>query len=404
MREKTLAKVGLHNSSAKIWKMQRDANNKIKVKAYKPSDEFEKSNQEYLIRLETSHEITLKYAKYLEQTLYSTHKIYSKAHFLLDPAPLSPLKFQSKLEELEMIRYKDLNRLKEMELIELRVLDQLSQKQVHIEADLLVLIERLKDKMIYYEHSVRTLEQQIDNISLKYKSQETQLEAQLQEITLRASMQASDLEKYHESVSNHSEVIEKLREENKLYSLQNSHLKSAVEELTRSEKQSTEKYTNEIARLYNEINSLRHSISTDEAQEIKERHEAAVVSSRKHKEIINTIREITHNVFIKYGKSQSEWNEPHWKEELETYKGEYGDLLVEIEFICYLIVKLTSDNNWLVDRLADLGKENHKLREDGRSPTPSRLKEDVINDLRTASNALKEFEEARDKLMSQFSY
>lgn len=68
-----------------------------------------------------------------------------------------------------------------------------------------------------------------------------------------------------------------------------------------------------------------------------------------------------------------------------------------------MIVKLSSDNDWLVDRLAELGKEYHKLRDDGRSPTPNRLKEEVINDLRAASNALKEFEEARDKLMSQFS-
>ena len=68
-----------------------------------------------------------------------------------------------------------------------------------------------------------------------------------------------------------------------------------------------------------------------------------------------------------------------------------------------MIIKLTSDNNWLIDRLAELGKHSHKIQGDGRSPTPSRIKEEVINDLKTASNALKEFEEAREKLMSQFS-
>ena len=284
-------------------------------------------------------------------------------------------------------------------------MDQLSQRYVHKEADLFVLIERIKDKLSYYDHSVIVLEQQMDAVKQKYESNIDEMEAKLQEMKLKNTIQSESAERLKDLKSQQTnEMHEWIKEENKALTLQNTHLKSSIEELTRSEKQTVDKYTHEIERLYDENESLRRIIKSNEKEDINlEKNDKNKVSVKKYKEIIMTIKEITHNVFLKYGKSQSEWNDPHWKEELNNYSGEYGDLLVEIEFLCYMIVKLSSDNDWLVDRLAELGKEYHKLRDDGRSPTPNRLKEEVINDLRAASNALKEFEEARDKLMSQFS-
>ena len=89
--------------------------------------------------------------------------------------------------------------------------------------------------------------------------------------------------------------------------LQNTHLKSSIEELTRSEKQTVDKYTHEIERLYDENESLRRIIKSNEKEDINlEKNDKNKVSVKKYKEIITTIKEITHNVFLKYGKSQSE--------------------------------------------------------------------------------------------------
>ena len=407
MREKTFERVGLVHSSTKIWKMQRDANNKVKLKTSKISlEETEKFSQEYQTRLETSHEITLKFAKYIEERLHSLHKICSKAHGLIDATPLSPLKFQNQLEELDLIRYKDFSRLKEMEVIELRLLDQLSKRHIHKEANLLVLIEQIKDKMGYYDHSVRTLEQQIDAIQLQHHSQQGEMNSKIQELTLKLNFKSNELEKNKGFQSSSSENNEKLREENNIISLQNLHLQNSVEELARNENQLVDRYIKEIGRLHDEIESLKRIIKSKDSESpdiYLEKHESSLGYSKRLKEVLGIIREITHNVFEKYGTIQSEWQDSSWKEELSSYSGEYRDLLLEIEFLCYMIVKLTSDNNWLVDRLADLGKENHKLKGDGKSPTPNKIKEDIYSDLRNASNALKEFEEARDKLLSQFS-
>ena len=176
--------------------MQRDANNKVKLKSCKTDfEDIEKFTSEYVSRLETSHEITLKYARFIEENLYSLHKLYAKAYILIDQNPLSPLKFSSKLEELELIRYKDISRLKEMEVIELRLLDQLSQRYVHKEADLLVLIERIKDKLSYYDHSVIVLEQQMDAVKQKYESNIDEMEAKLQEMKLKNTIQSESAER-----------------------------------------------------------------------------------------------------------------------------------------------------------------------------------------------------------------
>ena len=311
MREKALEKIGLTSSNAKIWKLQRDACHKLKLKSPKfDYEETERKSQDFLTRLETSHEITLKYGKYIEERLYSIHKIYSRAYSLIDSTPVSPLKFQSKLDELELIRYKDINRLKEMEITELRLLDQMSSRYINKEADLLVLIERIKDKLSYYDHAVRSLENQIDSIQLQHQSQRAETEGKMQEIITKYEIQTNDLEKYKDNSFNKSEMTERIREENKTLTLQNNHLKHSIEEFARNEKQNAEKYTKEIARLHDEMDSLKRIIKSKENElAMVEKYESSAMASKKLQEILENIREITHNVFIKYGTIQSEWQD-----------------------------------------------------------------------------------------------
>ncbi|OMJ71905.1 hypothetical protein SteCoe_29788 [Stentor coeruleus] len=407
-----MEKIGLTTSSSKIWKMQRDANNKIRLKTAKSPIEDEKGYDEIMLRLESSHEIVLKYVKYIEERLMTIHKLYGKAYALVDSTPMSPMKIPAKIEELEIIKFKDMNRYKEMEVIELKVLDQFASRHVHKETDFLVIIERIKDKLSYYDHSLIALEQQIDAIQLQHQSKESEMQAKLQEITIKCDLQMAEFEKYRGAKLESSEYTENLKEENRILSYQISHLKNTIDELAHNEKIISEKYTNEIARLQEEISNYKRILKTqDNNENLLDECEYFKSAHKKLTEILSSIREITQNVFIKYGSIQSEWNDPHWKSEIDNCKGEYGEMLIEIEFLCYMIVKLTSDNNWLVDRLAELGREIHKLRKDGRSITPNKVKEEVISDLKaasnalkeSASNALKEFEEARNKLMSQFS-
>ena len=47
------------------------------------------------------------------------------------------------------------------------------------------------------------------------------------------------------------------------------------------------------------------------------------------------------------------------------YDNQGFEILDEVDFICFLMEKLQSDNNWLVDRLSEFGEENEKLKTSG---------------------------------------
>jgi hypothetical protein len=71
--------------------------------------------------------------------------------------------------------------------------------------------------------------------------------------------------------------------------------------------------------------------------------------------------------------------------------------------VCYLVAKLNADNDGLVERLAEFGKENDRLRRSGSPNEKSEsLNKQVREDIYATSAVLKGFESARDRLMLQF--
>lgn len=81
------------------------------------------------------------------------------------------------------------------------------------------------------------------------------------------------------------------------------------------------------------------------------------------------------------------------------YKDYSGALIKQVEYLDQVIEKLSADNNWLVDRISELNKENESLK---RSLRDSRLQE-TLNELETSASVLKNFEESRKNLKKKFS-
>ena len=80
--------------------------------------------------------------------------------------------------------------------------------------------------------------------------------------------------------------------------------------------------------------------------------------------------------------------------------GDIGNTLMkQIEYLDAVVNKLTSDNNWLVDRISEVGKENESIK---RSMRASAIKE-TITDLDTSSSVLKSFEASRERLKKKIS-
>lgn len=455
MRERTFKKVGLFHSSSKIWRLQNEANQKAKLKSNKP-EENERIHHEYIERLSFSHDITLRFGRIIEEILISLDKVSNKMCYLLENNSRIQYPFQSKVQELETIHYKDISKFKEMESDELRLLDVLFQRYSDKEQEIIVGIENIDEKLVYYERSIQGLEGKIDSILFKHQSEKNELEARMQELLARCSSY-SEQKEHSKLQSQTGEKIDILYHESRLLSMQNAQFKAALEEAAKNEKKKTEKYSEEISTLENEFKNLAQEVASKEKEnerlkekltqikeenlqyklkssefkeecvllknklsEVKEeyfhyktfveetsshnkevrRSNGNTILHQKIRETLSRVKEITHEVFVKYEKSQQEWEELRWKNDSDS---EHSEVLDEIEFLAYMLNKLANDNNWLVDRMAELGKENYQLREDGKSSSPSRVKEDTIIDLKAASSAMKGFEQARNKLLSQFS-
>lgn len=366
------------------------------MKSCKGNSEEIAPASDLVLKLQSSHDVTLKFAGFVEERFVALQRLMARVQGLVEGSLRLESFRQAGLDELEMTRFKDLTRFKEMEIIELRLLEQFSSKFLNKESDFLVLIERIKDKLSHYDQSLRTLEDQLDSIRMQNLNKENELQAKIQELAARADLQKSELDHIRSFQYSNVESTDRLKDEKMSLVYQVNHLKNTIDELNKNEKRIIETHETKVKNMKNELEAAKKNMKL-----VEDLAGSTRTSNSRYYEILNAIKEISHSVFIKYGLVQSEWQDSHWKEELDTYTEEFGDTLVEIEFLCFMVVKLTSDNNWLIDRLSDLGRGQLKPCE---VPNPSKnLKANVISDLKAASTALKEFEEAREKLMSQFS-
>lgn len=145
---------------------------------------------------------------------------------------------------------------------------------------------------------------------------------------------------------------------------------------------------------------------TDMLRELRERLKQAELRDSVFREILRAVFEKAHFIYNKFARTNAEWgNEVKRRRELvEKQLGDemeqYVDQLLEVDFLSFFIQKLDSDNRWLAEKLADLSQENDKMRR--ASPAPSDLHRQIWADVQQSASALKEFEQARTKLLQQF--
>jgi hypothetical protein len=435
MREKTFKVSGLPYSSSRIWRLQNDANRKAKQKNLK-TEETDKNHQDYTNRLSISHDINLRFIKLFEDILVSYEKTESKLKYMTDNNPGLYTPMQLKTLDLEFMNYKDLNKLKDLEQEEIKQLEYFSQRLLDKEKETLKAIKHIEDKFFHYEKSLQNLESVIDNIAYKHHTEKKELESKLQDLMLKCNNldpqdpykpQASgEIEKLcHENMMLYNKKLldeilslkNEIKEVNLQVSLTSSDYKQQICELQIKNNQLQEEIILYKAK-YNEIREeigIYKDKSRQYIDEIDRKKDERFVSAQSFssrgeniekihqlKETLDKIQGITHKVFVRYEKSHEEWGEEYIKDQ---YPGsnEYSRVLYELNFLYYMIAKLAGDNNWLVDRLSDLGKENQRLKEDVKTFSPRKIDEDAINDLRAASTALKGFEDARSKLLTHFS-
>ena len=119
------------------------------------------------------------------------------------------------------------------------------------------------------------------------------------------------------------------------------------------------------------------------------------VQEQPSRHFLATLQDSLHKICERFSKDE---DNDDWKE--AQMSDDFSQLLNEIEFVSAMVNKLANDNDWLVDRLSELGQENLRLKE---AMSPKRIIEDEYAELKATSNAMKEFENSRSRIFYKFS-
>ena len=278
MREKTFKKVGLPHTSSKLWRLQNEANRKLKPKV--KQEEQENNTHEYVERLSISHEMTLKYARLIEESVQSLEKLSTKLSLILESSSHTFPSF-SKVQDLELIYYKDLSKFKELESIEQRVLESLSSKFSDRDKDLHKSLARVEERLNYYDKTVQNLQSHLDSCLAKSRTEKEESEARVQELLATCHNYSDQIEnlKIHTSESwehekkllkgqlwaSYEEKIKNINEKMLENSIQmETQVNERMREMANKEKKLIEKYNSTILQLETQLIELTRELAVKE--------------------------------------------------------------------------------------------------------------------------------------------
>jgi hypothetical protein len=152
-------------------------------------------------------------------------------------------------------------------------------------------------------------------------------------------------------------------------------------------------------------------ITVEDASVLKDLREKLDKSHFKNQELRNVLKVLVERVSTIFEEfiDKEEINEHYVRRKNEIFEarcgktwGNFADLFVEIDFIGYALHKLKGDNDWLVEQLDVFCKENEDLKEFIVEGQKNKKIEKVFKSISSNELAVKDFNEARNKLVMQF--
>lgn len=249
------------------------------------------------------------------------------------------------------------------------------------------------------EDSRKAVKREMDEL-VKEKNMAIE-EAQRLEIELEQQRKYTDAE-IAELQSTYKSQIEllgsSLKEESEYRSQDHD---AKVDELRRSHRLRENELLSKLERLTSDDHSA--------VSELRDKLSEALKREEDLHQLLRSIGERLHSIYLKYSSTHKDFDydisrrRRELLEQEETWK---VDFLMESDFVCYLVTKLSADNDWLVERLAEFGKENDRLKRKGPG-SPSGKDEGfhlkVRESIYAATDALKDYEAARERLVEQFN-
>ena len=424
LRSGVFAKLDWQHDFSKAWRMQREAHSRPTLPA-----QVRSVCEDLTQNIEIYHTICARYRSTLEDFLVSLSSHNSLVKAKLSGTREQPISKSRRTEIPESSRsnvddLQSLSRLcqvyQERQGTEQQECTRLSKDIEGRLAETRLLSEQSLAMLSEQDACVKALEMELKTESAAKKSieerlslvvKQTQEKLQTVEGELRRDFLNELAQEQDRLQSEHEEELRRMGP--KLATEMEERNAGLRKDLERLKAQHTEILQEERKSHENSENQLRARLQqlTEEdsemLKELRERLEKAEMRDTIFRDVLRAVFDKAHAVYKKFAGTNSEWNGELRKrrEAAERTLGpeaeQYVDQLVEVEFLTYFVQKLDSDNRWLAEKLAELSQDNEKLRRASPAPTQE-LHRQIWADVQQSASALKEFEQARNKLLQQF--
>ena len=406
MKAEAFSQLNLHFDSSHIWKLQREA-----YETQKKSKDALDSDQDSLARLRASHNITKSFAESLAWSAQKLNQISKKMNNNLG---LESTHFTAP----EFFHFEVTSQMRELSDFK------------PLESEQKELLRSVTSSIDYQTEEIEKALEHLNNLQEKVDSLKNQLKQKDQECQ-KASQLLKEEQTAHERTlkdAKKSQEVEELKYQVFSFQKENNELKSQLETARQEVQEVTSDYENKIqelsttykdtsfsnqrkveelecsfqereSKLLAELEKLQTEDSTV-LKNLRENNDRLQTKVQGFRQVLKAITERVSGCYNQFAQKDQEianYYTERKREFVELSQCEiwryYAETLAELDFIGYMLNKLSADNDWLVDRLDELSKS---------SPAKETNYQQVLSSLSANELVLKEFEDARSKLLQQF--
>jgi len=400
MREKAFQKAELTHTSSNIWRMQKEAHKASKLKT--SQKDIPKSLSE---QPQSKREVET-VAKWLKEAVL-------KAGLIIEEGPA--------------LRVQDLE-----------ASSSFLERASNAHFELMGYLERIKELVSHQASTIRDLQNQLQESnghaqclsrqlsSFKSPSKSGDWEAIRQTHNYELENLMRQNQTYREEAMKYKQELDqtKAQLEEEISSLTYSYTQE-IQELSKKLEESTafleDSKKSDIENLKLEYrtreNQLRYNlerVTEEDSKKISELQasiRAYSDSEEALRKVLQSINEKLSPIYRTHAASNTEWSEEQHKIRQavhESYPSNFGhflETLVQVEFLSFIISKLSSDNHWLVEKLTEYNKLNEELRKKANSNKRTQeLSKQMLRDIQATTQAMENYQSARSNLMNQVHY
>lgn len=414
LRETGLKKVGLSGSNAHLWEIQRLAHKEL---------DHKHSSQERQIK-EISENLDLykkSYKELYDVSLEITEFLYECTGKSMEFARKSKENLQLSLLSNHAVMNTEV--VKEFTAGK-KMLKDFLQKEKEKSEEILGENRKLQWEIEENEKKIERIEEEYRIRCEKTVIEQRRIASkELEESKSVLKLQDAKYSKEIEEIRENYEKQLRFLEDEKNYILENmtSSIKTSHKQELKELEQSFRVKENEL------LEELDNITNTDPPvlQSLRETIEALQVKVQDLREVLRAVTERTNSLYGKYAYKEDNLNEfLSRKEEISNISEnkawqQYSEVLTQLDFMALSFKKISSDNEWLVEQIDELTKENEINRElelnrecemiqksyflNDEKNIEKECYDEVLNTLTANEVVIKDFQDARSKLLKQFA-